>query len=650
MTSPSMSGLLTHVLVLMLTLNAWTGLAHEGLPLDENVAMAEGRQASMDVDCTGYSFEDLFEYDFALFGLTVLDDWATGEMFATAWVNESNAAIVRDNLDGLFEGISDNGYISTDERDAIRSIGPSCIADMDTRLTMDEGAPHDGEGGTNRFQFVEEGIGLDEVNLVPLDHEGVRTCQTFGSTSGCKEVPTTATDNLEITLDVADGETNNVRWDQLPNSGASNFTLSMNITNMSNAALVVTFPALSGLRLVDFRIVDNAPTTGDNCDHIDDPSFTYLADGRLTITQLVNFDRTLWELECHMFMDFTTQAPLNNAAPEWTDAAPENGTVIGTTGAGTTLISTGTTASMWGEDEDGWQLMCEFDQPDWTVTSNVLGDLFVNQPTTSSVANGTCQLVDPLGAVDENDTRTWTFGTLFTATGNVADDGMGGTVELTGTGLMAAATVQLQAVQGQRTGALTETVSFNGGEAVNVTFTNSGFQPGVFTISVRAQATGMLPLSASLDLGLVKPNSLPVLVVQPNFYGENATWSDNLQRFTLSGTVSDADLEPVSLRLSLCGADYTDFTVDGINWAIDVSTAICVANALEVTQVTLTATDDSGGVTTLTASINAPDVEEPTGVPEPAPADEEDSLPFLSIHLVLACLGAALMLRQTDEE
>ncbi len=100
----------------------------------------------------------------------------------------------------------------------------------------------------------------------------------------------------------------------------------------------------------------------------------------------------------------------------------------------------------------------------------------------------------------------------------------------------------------------------------------------------------------------------------------------------------------------MCGADYTDFTVDGINWAIDVSTAICVANALEVTQVTLTATDDSGGVTTLTASVNAPDVEEPTGVPEPAPADEEDSLPFLPVHLVLACLGAALMLRRTGEE
>jgi len=650
MTSPSMSGLLTHVLVLMLTLNAWTGLAHEGLPLDENVAMAEGRQASMDVDCTGYSFEDLFEYDFALFGLTVLDDWATGEMFATAWVNESNAAIVRDNLDGLFEGISDNGYISTDERDAIRSIGPSCIADMDTRLTMDEGAPHDGEGGTNRFQFVQEGIGLDEVNLVPLDHEGVRTCQTFGSTSSCKEVPTSATDNLEIALDVAEGETNNVRWDQLPNSGASNFTLSMNITNMSNAALVVTFPALSGLRLVDFRVVDNAPATGDTCDHIADPSFTYLADGRLTITQLVNFDRTLWDLECHMFMDFTTEAPVNNDAPAWTEAAPENGSVIATAGAGTTRMAAGATAFTWGEDADGWQLMCEFDQPDWTVTANVLGDLFVNQPTTSSVANGTCRLVDPLGAVDDNNTRTWMFGTLFSATADVAEDGIGGVAHLTGTGLVDQATVRLQAVQDQRTGELSDAATLNGGETVNITFSNAGFQPGVFTINLVAEAIGMLPLMATLDLGLVKPNSLPVLVVQPNFYGENATWSENLQRFTLTGTVSDADLEPVSLRLSLCGADYTDFTVEGINWAIDVSTAICVANTLEVTHVTLTATDDSGGVTELTAIVDAPISDEPSGVPEPAPASDEDSLPFLSIHLVLACLGAALVLRRADEE
>ncbi|MBT5662064.1 MAG: hypothetical protein HOI79_08355 [Euryarchaeota archaeon] len=118
-----------------------TNLSDESDPMN-----AEGRQDTLDVDCSGYTFEDLFEYDFALFELEVFDDWATGDMFANAWVNGSNSPIVRDNLDGLFEGLPGGGndWISTDERDAVRSIGPKCIADMETRLGMREGTPHSG--------------------------------------------------------------------------------------------------------------------------------------------------------------------------------------------------------------------------------------------------------------------------------------------------------------------------------------------------------------------------------------------------------------------------------------------------------------------------------------------------------------------------
>ena len=55
----------------------------------------------------------------------------------------------------------------------------------------------------------------------------------------------------------------------------------MNISNMSDAALVVTFPVLQGLRMYDFRVVDNQPESGETCDHIGEPSFTYLPDGAL---------------------------------------------------------------------------------------------------------------------------------------------------------------------------------------------------------------------------------------------------------------------------------------------------------------------------------------------------------------------------------
>ena len=72
------------------------------------VSSTEGRQALDDQiaeECGGLTFEDLFEYDFALFELAVNDDWATGDMYANAWVNGSNSAVVRDNHDGLFDGL-----------------------------------------------------------------------------------------------------------------------------------------------------------------------------------------------------------------------------------------------------------------------------------------------------------------------------------------------------------------------------------------------------------------------------------------------------------------------------------------------------------------------------------------------------------------
>ena len=254
------------------------------------VSPTEGRQGLDDQiaeECGDLTFEDLFVYDFALFELKVHDDWSTGEMNANAWVNGSNAATVRDNLDGLFDGTpgGNNSWISTDEREAVRNIGPKCIGVMDTRLGMREGIPHSGGVDWNDFEFVEEGIGLDEVNLVPEGHPDARTCRSVRAGADCKEVPTSITDDMEISLFLAgDGPDNNVRWDQLPNSGTSNFTMAMNISNMSDAALVVTFPVLQGLRMYDFRVIDNQPESGETCDHIGEPSFVYLPDGALRVT------------------------------------------------------------------------------------------------------------------------------------------------------------------------------------------------------------------------------------------------------------------------------------------------------------------------------------------------------------------------------
>ena len=646
LTAPMLTVLITLVLMGVSSSPVLTSFADSPV-----ISSTEGRQDTLDVDCTGYSFEDLFEYDFALFELNVLDDWATGDMYANAWVNGSNSAIVRDNLDGLFEGLpgGDNDWISTDERDAVRSIGPKCIADMETRLGMREGIPHSGGVDWNDFEFVEDGIGLDEVNLVPEGHPDARTCTNFGAAADCKEVPTSTTDDMEISLSVADGQNHNVRWDQLPNSGVSNFTLAMNISNMSNAALVVTFPVLQGLRMYDFRVMDNQPASGQTCDHIGEPSFIYLPDGALQVTQLVNFDRTQWDLYCDMFMDFTTQEPAMNDIPAWTGEAPANGTIVPTSGTGTWPFASADVGNGWATDENGWSLQCSFDEAGWSVSTNVLGDFFITQPADSTQATATCAPVDPLGASDENDTRTWTFGTLYTATATVDNDGKNARLTITSTGLVNEFLFSARATQNGQMGAIGETVTVASGPTVTAVSLQA-IRPGAFSFAVMAEASSMLDHEAVLALGLTKPNSPPVVSVAVNFDGENATWDDSQLKFEMYGLVSDPDLEAVTMSLTICGAEYQGFNIDGINWVVEVSTAICLANGLTNYDVLITAVDESGASTQLAVSIPSPVSEEPPAVAPPLVDDESGALPSLSFLATLSMLGAALLLQRRKPE
>ena len=619
------------------------------------ISSTEGRQGGLDdtitESCGGLTFEDLFEYDFALFELNVLDDWATGDMYANAWVNGSNSATVRENLDGLFDGLpgGNNSWISTDERDGVRSIGPKCIGVMDTRLGMREGIPHSGGVDWNDFEFVEEGIGLDEVNLVPDGHPDSRGCVNAGRSADCEEVPTSTTDDMEISLSVADGQTNNVQWDQLASMGSSNFTLAMNISNMSDAALVVTFPVLQGLRMYDFRVVDNQPETGESCDHIGQPSIVYLPSGALKVTQIVSFDRTQWELYCYMFMDFTTQELEMNDPPTWESDAPANGTIIPTPGEGTWNFVSASVGKSWATDSNDWTLQCTFDEEGWSISTNVIGDFFITQPASSSQSTATCHAVDSLGVVDENDSRTWTFGTLYTATGTVDEDGKNARLTITPTGLVSEFLLTARASQNGQLGGESETITVASSPATAAVSLTS-IRPGAFQFSVNAQASNMLAQTVDISLGLTKPNSPPVVSVAVNFDGENATWDESQLKFEMYGLVSDPDLETVTMSLTICGAEYQGFTIDGINWAVEVSTAICLANGLTDYDVVIKAVDESGEPTTITVGIPAPVVDDTPIVSPPLVEEDGGALPSLSFLATICMLGVAVLHRRKVEE
>ena len=611
---------------------------------DEKISETSGRQLD-DVDCSGYTFEDLFDYNFALFNIDIEDDWATSSMSATAYVNGSNSATVRENLDGLFDGApgGNNSWISTDEREAVREIGPKCIVDMDTRLGIREGIPHRGGVDWNDFEFVEEGIALDEVDLVPTGHAEERNCQNLLASNECTEVPVSITDDLQISLFVKSGESNNMRFDQLPNKGVSNFTLALNVTNMTNADLLLTFPIIQGLRISNFSMQDDGVEINSH-----EPEEIYLPDGSLRVKQHVDYDKADWPIGRNLFIDFTTSAPESNDVPQWSGAAPNNNSIIPVMTGMEYLAVTGDQISTWASDSNGWGMECEFADSAWSSRQDSDGNLFITSPSSTS-STAECSIKDPFGA-QNNDTLTFTFGQPFTASGQITD---GENIDFTinPTGLVNELSVVAHAHQTQTMGT-SRSVSVNT-ESVTISLPMEGLKPGSVMVMGSAQNSNMLTFNFMLDFELEKVSLPPVLDLTVNFEGKNATWDASGLKFTLKGEVLDPDGEEVTLSLTLCGSQATDFTKVGKNWEIDVSIATCVQQGITEYNVLISATDESDISNSLSILVKDPYANDDNsdGSTDDSEDDSESSgLPSVSLIATLSVtlLGAAFARRKLE--
>ena len=587
------------VLIMMLLALVSPSIEMSTLDEDESAQTTSGRQGSLDVDCSGYTFEDLFEYDFALFTLDINDDWATGVMDARAWVNGSKSAVVRDNLDGLFEGVpgGDDDWISTDEREAVRSIGPKCIADMETRLGIREGLAHRGNVDWNDLEFVEDGIALDEVNLVPTGHEQERSCSSPLSDAGCKEVPVTVTDDLEIHLLIAENENNNVRFDQLPNQGSSNFTLAMNITNITDARLVMTFPVEQGLRVAEMGFYDDGVLN----EALAAPESEFLPDGRLRIVADVDYPLGSYPMVRNLFVDFTTMAPFTNDDPVWSPLAPAEGTIIpvGTTNG--EMLAT-EDAGNWVTDESGWSLQCDFTEAGWDVRMDQNAALYVTANGASAV--GQCAGVDAFGA-ETIEHRNYTFGLVMETSAAVSSDGNQIEFTVAPTELVQSLTVAAHAHQMTAMGS--ETTAVVQGAFTILSLSMSGLAPGDVMIMGTATANGMLDYNFMLDLGIEKANTPPTITIDTNLQGQEAEWEIDGLKFTLNGNVIDPDGQDVSMVLSICNGQTSNFNRDNLAWEIQVSIANCIQNNVESPyNVVIVATDESGATTTLSIDVVDP--------------------------------------------
>jgi len=600
-----------------------------------------GRQMD-DVDCTGYSFEDLFDYNHALFQFKILDDWATADLSANSWVNDSKAAIVRDNIDSLFDGVpgGNNSWLSTDEREAVREIGPKCIADMYTRIGIREGVSHRGGVDWNDVEFVEEGIGLDEVAMIPADHPEERACQNMLASADCREVPVTATDNLEISMFVKEDEEYNSQFNQLPNSGLSNFTIALNATNMTSAKMEFNFPIVDGLRVAAYDIQDDGVSNLD-AGIVEEIN---LPDGSITMMITIGYDRLDWPMIRNVFVDMTTIAPETNDIPVWNSDAPVDDVIIPMfTDESENLAVDGDVLSNWAMDDNGWSLDCAFEEDGWSSRMDSSGNLLVTSGNSES-GTATCSLVDPYGAIN-NSTRTWRFGqpASFSATPGTYSDSV--EIEITPTLLVQNLDLSINVVDNGLNAAPVTEITL-GSTSTAATLSLSGLEPGSLTVQIIGQSSNMLQWENSqIDLNIEKSNTPPIVTVTELIDGSYATWSADQYSFSLSGTAMDPDGSEVNLAATMCGDTTTSFVWSGNTWDVTLSIANCVAQGSTQYDVTITATDTTGAISSI--SVNVPDPEEYDEHSNIDYDGVEKGLPSIGLFTTIVCmLGAALLLRR----
>ncbi len=630
-------------------------------------AETSARQEVQDVDCSGYSFEDLFEYNFAYFDIEIGDDWNTASFDANAWVNGSNAAIVRDNLDGLFEGFEAFGgnddWISTDERDNVRDIGPMCISDMETRMGIKEGDTHRGEIDWSNLSFVEDGIGLDEVDLIPQTHPNKRDCSSrLGASNDCEEVPVSATDNLEISMFVKDGENHNAQFTQLANKGVSNFTLAFNVSNISNAHVKFTFPPVQGLRINTYGIMEN---------HTDDPLFrektteiesldefshsvNYLPSGSLVLDIDTVFDRTKGEdIVRNIFFDFTTQEAPDTEPPQWSSIAPQNGTILPVdTAAIQSIAIQGEQLDNWATTTNGLSLnmICSFSEEDWSGERSGNGDYLVN-PGTDYKSEASCKMVNPFGV--ESETRTWHFGNPLSITGVSGEYEGAVSIQINPTGLISSAELEIMAAQGSILG--TPTLVDMSSDPTSTEVDISNLNPGSFKIKYKVISEDLhFNLETEIDLSMEKQSQPPVLDVPERFDGSVVSWADDYYSFTIRGTVFEPESEDVTIEISVCDQKVKTTTPTNNEWEASIPITACTGNSGDTYPVTIKATDASGKSSEFNLTVA-----DPFASPDSTSSDDvmeivdetSSGLPTISmLSTIMICLGAAFLVTRRNDQ
>ena len=602
----------------------------------EEIGMTEGRQGLGEVNCENYTFEDLFGYNHALFEMDIHDDWTSTTTLATAWVNDSLAANVRDAMDSLFPTTAggDNDWLSTDEREGVRSVGPKCVAQMNTRIGLKEGQPHRGGVDWNELEWVEKGIALDELDLIPENHPQERDCQHLAQQQGCREVPVEITDNLEIYLLQSEEEDYNMVYNQLPSFGVQPFTMAMNVTNMTEATLQMTLPAVEGLRIASFEVQEDGVGV-----EAPQPVVNSMEDGRLEVIVEIEYDVNRWPVGKNLYIDFTTADPPPDYPPSWSSSAPTESTSMPILlNGGKTLLANQETMQSWTQEETAVDFNCSISN-NWQLDYGLDG-LFII-PGSGESADLTCTPTwrEKYGNNHTGTPRTWIVEQpiSFTAVAGEYMDSVNISMASVN-GDRSGLSVSLTPVQGDSSA---ET-SVKAGPATEAIITTdiSVMSPGPVLFDVEVTGDGILDWMFTLDLGIIKESRAPQITVSKTRDGENGTWDDDGYQYTMSGTVFDADGDEVSITVEVCGYK-TIINPDGSTWSSDISIVGC--DNQDEYLISLTAIDDWDKSMMISVNVAAFD-EDASSTPVSAPpssSSEEGGLPAPGLLATLGILAIA---------
>ena len=569
--------------------------------------MAGPSHASNDVNCSGFdSWEAFIPYDGAHFAVTFDADGQGANLSAQAWVNGSNAALVRIALDMLYDGLlnGNNSWISTTERDLTEITGPDCIADTPTRLGLAPGH-HNGSTDWSNVSWVQDEMTLSETDMVPLSHPQARSCGF-----GCTEIPADHDADFQIFL--------KSRLDAGAVQSPGNMTLTLH--GGPNSTWTITMPEREDLRVLNASPgtdVTSRPVIDEGTERL---QVGFAADARVITVQ------------------FTDELLLVDDLPEWTEDAPEDGTIIPLLPrSGPRLLITAEESLDWGADDGGVAtLSCGTTAAGWGLT-DVDGAWWVtvsDEPT----AAVTCSIMDSAG--QQGLARRFTAVALdaLTATPGLVNGSAEVGVPAAPAGLALAVTLDARQGQVPGDGVAGAPVSTSTAAATTVVLDTGGLAPGGFVVHLVVSGEGVWTREAAYDLGLARTNGVPLLTI------DDVQWLGD-GRVELSGRVSDPEAAALTFTVRVDNASGGIVEMDDSGWVTTIDLSLWGVGSHEVA---VEACDPHGACQVMSVDVTLDDPSL-TGAPITGGADEiADGIPApgLLVVLVAGLLAGLVMARR----